>query len=62
MSQHTKFIKTTDEKIAEKLVGLGFIKLNHCMGEYTFINNQDVKLSFSDLDLKKVCFSNKLNL
>lgn len=57
-----KFIKTKDDKIAEKLVGLGFIKLNHCMGEYTFINNQDIKLSFSDLDLKKVHFSNKLNL
>ena len=41
---------------------LGFIKLNHCMGEYTFINNQNIKLSFSDLDLKKVHFSNKLNL
>lgn len=57
-----KFIKTKDDKIAEKLIGLGFIKLSHSMGEYTFINNKDIKLSFSDLDLKKVSFSNKLNL
>ena len=27
-----------------------------------YINNNDIKLSFSDLDLKKVHFSNKLNL
>ena len=57
-----KFIRTKDDKIAQKLIELGFIKLSHSMGEYTFINNGDIKLSFSDLDLKKVSFSNKLNL
>ena len=57
-----KFIKTKDDKIAQELMSLGFIKLSHSMGEYTFINNKDIKLSFSDLDLKKVSFSNKLNL
>ena len=57
-----KFIKTKDDKIAEQLVKLGFVKLNYTMDEYTFINNQDIKLAFSDLDLKKVHFSNKLNL
>lgn len=57
-----KFIKTKDDAIAEKLVNLGFVKLSFNMGEYTFINNNDIKLSFSELDLKKLHFSNKLNL
>ena len=57
-----KFIKTKDTEIAERLTNLGLIKLSYSMGEFTFINNNDIKLSFSDLDLKKVHFSNKLNL
>lgn len=57
-----KFIKTKDDKIADKLEKLGFTKLHYTMGEYIFINNQDIKLGFSDLDLKKVYFSNRLNL
>lgn len=57
-----KFIKTKDPDIAERLTNLGLIKLSYSMGEFTFINNNDIKLSFSDLDLKKVHFSNKLNL
>jgi hypothetical protein len=52
-----KFIKTKDPEIAERLTNLGLIKLSYSMGEFTFINNTDIKLSFSDLDLKKVHFS-----
>ena len=65
MKDHLEFEiigETKDDAIAEKLINLGFVKLSFNMGEYTFINNNDIKLSFSELDLKKLHFSNKLNL
>lgn len=54
-----KFIIVKDKPTADKLCAAGFILLSQIGGTYTFKNEQD-QLSFSSIDTKKICFTDKL--
>lgn len=57
MKMISNFIVTKDKTTAEYLENQG-LKLISCLyGEWTFVNNADVKLTF---DKSKVRFTNKL--
>lgn len=54
-----KFIIVNDKSTADKLSAAGFILLSHMGDVYTFKNEQD-RLFFSNIDPKKICFTDKL--
>lgn len=56
------FIKTQDKETAEKLIKLGFKQIGFNSGEYVFVNDGNIAQQFSDEEMKKVYFNNKLNL
>lgn len=54
-----KFIKTSDVKIAELLINLGFQKISFQNGIYTFLNSDKIQFS-NDIDKSKFHYSNML--
>ena len=54
-----KFIKTSDVKIAELLINLGFQKISFQNGIYTFLNSDKIQFS-NDIDKSKIHYSNML--
>ena len=55
------FIKTSDEKLAEKLRSFGYKELKTQGKFFVFVNNS-AKYTFSAEDKKKVVFTNSLCL
>ena len=56
-----KFLKVSDSYTAEKLLYLGFQKIDEGNGIYTFLNTD--KLHFSkDIDKSKIKYSNMLSI
>ena len=45
-----KFIKTTDEETATKLIALGFKVVSHIGNVYTFLNEQPKNMTFDSVD------------
>ena len=57
-----KFIKTTDDETANKLLALGFELVTHIGNMYTFLNVNPSQLKFDSVDKTKVAYDNKLTL
>lgn len=53
------FIKTFDKTTSEKLLSLGFQKVDESNGIYTFLNNKTLLFS-NDVDESKISYSNML--
>lgn len=53
------FIKTFDKTTSEKLLSLGFQKVDELNGIYTFLNNKTLLFS-NDVDESKILYSNML--
>ena len=57
-----KFIVTTDELMANKMISNQFKLVSANSGIYTFINKMPEKFSFNEFDVKKLHFTNNLHL
>ena len=57
MNEH--FIKTIDKTPSEKLLSLGFQKVDESNGIYTFLNNKTLLFS-NGVDESKILYSNVL--
>lgn len=57
-----KFIKTTDEKTANKLLSEGFKLISQIGNVYTFLNDVPENFNFDTVDEKKIVYDNKLSL
>ena len=57
-----KFIITKDETIANQMIANNFKLLSAIAGVYTFINDSHANFNFESFDLKKVCFTDKINI
>lgn len=57
-----KFIKTTDEKTANKLLSEGFKLISQIENVYTFLNDIPENFNFDAVDEKKIVYDNKLSL
>ena len=57
-----KFIKTTDEKTAARLISAGFNLVSHVGQIYTFINSVPKNFNFDEIDKKKIVYDNILSL
>ncbi len=57
-----KFIKTTDEKTAGRLIAAGFNLVSHVGQIYTFINSIPKNFNFDEIDKKKIVYDNILSL
>lgn len=53
------FIKTFDKTTSEKLLSLGFQKVDESNGTYTFLNNKTLLFS-NGVDESKILYSNVL--
>lgn len=56
----SKFIMTKDNEIAKKLKLMGFIQVPSNNNLIVFMNNNNIKLNFNDIDKSKICYSNIL--
>lgn len=56
------FVKTTDVSTAEKLSSLGFQRIDITNGIYTFLNSGKIQFSNDDIDIRKIQYSNMLNI
>ena len=54
-----KFIRTSDVKVAELLINLGFQKITFQDDIYTFLNSDKIQFS-NDIDMKKIQYTNML--
>lgn len=57
-----KFIKTTDEETATKLIALGFQVVSHIGRVYTFLNETPQNMTFDSVDATKFVYDDKLSL
>lgn len=57
-----KFIKTTDESTANKLLSEGFKLISQIGNVYTFLNDIPENFNFDAVDEKKIVYDNKLSL
>ena len=57
-----KFIKTTDEETANKLIALGFKVVSRIGSVYTFWNEPPQNMTFDSVDATKFVYDNKLSL
>lgn len=57
-----KFIKTTDESTANKLLSEGFKLISQIGNVYTFLNDVPENFNFNMVDEKKIVYDNKLSL
>ncbi|EHF00029.1 hypothetical protein HMPREF9469_00943 [ [[Clostridium] citroniae WAL-17108] len=57
------FIKTSDCETAKRLLDSGFVLISEVAGIYTFVNDasKSIDVKFAN-DLKKLSFSNKLEI
>ena len=57
-----KFIIVQDETIAKKLIASGFQLISQLNNTYTFMNQVPQNFNFSDIDGKKLAYTNILSL
>lgn len=55
-----KFITTTYQETADKLISAGFKLISHNGNVYTFLNQPPKNFSFDNIDKKKVAYTNIL--
>ena len=61
MNNKCNFIVTKDKETAEKLSSYGMRLLSDANGVYTFENKMSI-MNFSEIDVKKVIYTNMLSL
>lgn len=61
MNSKCNFIVTQDKETAEKLSQCGIKLLSDCNGVYTFENKMSI-MNFSEIDVKKIVYTNMLSL
>ena len=57
-----KFIIVTDSETADKMINCGFQLVSKIGNQHTFLNQTPKNFKFSDIDLKKICYSNILSI
>ena len=57
-----KFIKTTDNDTANKLIAYGFRLVSQIGNVYTFLNEMPKNIVFEGVDTTKIVYDNKLSL
>lgn len=57
-----KFIVTQDSETVAKLLSSGFQLVSQVNGTYTFINKVPQHFNFSEIDAKKLVYTNMLSL
>lgn len=62
MGELKKFIVVQSEQIANKLMSDGFVLLSNVCGTYTFLNDNQKKQSFSNIELSKLFFTDRINI
>lgn len=62
MSQKQNFIKTTDKETADKLISAGFQLVSQSGSVYTFLNQLPKNFNFDKIDVKKMAYTNTLNI
>lgn len=62
MSQDKKFIKTTDKKIADRLIAAGFKLVANVGNIYTFLNEIPKGFDFDEIDKKMIVYDNILSI
>ena len=62
MANNKKFIVVQSESVANQLIANGFILLSNICGTYTFMNEEKENFNFSNIDVTKLYFTNKLCL
>lgn len=60
MSQTKKFIITQDKSVSDELIAHGFLLLSNNCGTYTFVNKLQKNFNFSNFDMTKIHFTDKL--
>lgn len=60
MPQLKKFIMTQDKTMSDELIARGFLLLSNNCGIYTFLNVPKENFSFSNFDMTKIHFTNRL--
>jgi hypothetical protein len=55
-----KFIIVQDETTANKLIAQGFQLISHINNTYAFMNITPKHVNFSDIDTKKIAYTNIL--
>lgn len=55
-----KFIIVQDETTANTLITSGFQLISHINGTYTFMNMTPKHFNFSEVDVKKLAYTNTL--
>ena len=60
MPQSKNFIMTKDKSVCDKLVASGFCLLSDVCGVYTFVNTDNAKLNFNEIDIKKLVYTDRL--
>ena len=60
MIKSKKFIMVQSEAVANQLIASGFVLLSNNCGTYTFLNEQKGNFNFSNFDMTKVHFTDKL--
>ena len=61
MGNRCNFITTKDKETADKLIQHGMRLLSDMNGVYTFENKAPI-MSFSEIDMKKIVYTNMLSL
>lgn len=54
------FIKTSDKATADKLLMYGLQLIDYSNNVYTFLNQQTNNFNFSNIDVKKLVYTNTL--
>lgn len=62
MNKNCRFVITQDKEIANKLISEGLRPITNINGTYTFENKPSVQLKFSEIDKKKLAYTNILSL
>ena len=62
MSQKQNFIKTTDKGTADTLLSLGFQLVSQSGNVYTFLNQLQNNVVFSEAEKKNIVYTNILNV
>lgn len=62
MKNTTKFIVTQDKETANILISEGFRLVTEVNGTYTFENKPKLNFNFSNIDMKKMAYTNILSL
>jgi hypothetical protein len=56
------FITTVDKEIADKLISVGFQLVSQSGTSYIFLNQFPKNFTFDEVDVKKICYTDIINI